>query len=96
VHESTRYKVLGRTLSNCEQRKPLHRSTVNLLLHKYGEKARLHVAVHPHMLRPACGFALADQGAETLLMQDYLRHRNIQHSVRYAATNPAQYEKLWR
>jgi site-specific recombinase XerD len=61
--------VFGRSLSHCEQRKPLHRSTVNLLLHKYGEKARLHVAVHPHMLRPACGFALADQGAETLLMQ---------------------------
>jgi type 1 fimbriae regulatory protein FimB len=29
-------------------------------------------------------------------MQVYLRHRNIQHSVRYAATNPAKYEKLWR
>ena len=61
VRESARYKVLGRSLSNCEQRKPLHRSTVILLLHKYGEKARLPVAVHPHMLRHACGFALADQ-----------------------------------
>lgn len=60
VHESTRYKVLGRSFSHCEQRKPLHRSTVNLLLHKYGEKARLPVAFNPHILRPACGFALAD------------------------------------
>jgi type 1 fimbriae regulatory protein FimB len=85
---------LGRTLSHCEQRKHLHRSTVILLLHKYGEKARLPVAVNPHILRPACGYALADQGEETLLMQVYLRHRNIQHSVRYAATNPAKYEKL--
>ena len=95
MHESPRYKVLGRSLSHCEQRKPLHRSTVNLLLHKYGEKARLPVAVNPHILRFAYGFAPAKQGADTQVIQVYLRHRNIQHSVRYAATtNPAQYEKL--
>jgi type 1 fimbriae regulatory protein FimB len=89
-------KVLGRSFFLSERRKPLHRSTVNLLLHKYGEKARLPVAVHPHMLRHACGFALADQGADTRLIQDYLGHRNIQHTVRYTATNPARFEKLWR
>jgi type 1 fimbriae regulatory protein FimB len=25
-----------------------------------------------------------------------LGHRNIQHTVRYTATNPARFEKLWR
>jgi type 1 fimbriae regulatory protein FimB len=64
--ERTRMKAPERTFFLSEQRKPLHRSTVNLLLHKYGEKAKLPVAVHPHMLRHACGFALADQGAATL------------------------------
>jgi type 1 fimbriae regulatory protein FimB len=59
-----------------EQRKPLHRSTVNLALRKYGELAKLSVTVHPHMLRHACGFALADLGADTRLIQDYLGHRN--------------------
>jgi len=54
------------------------------------------VAVHPHMLRNACGFALADQGADTRRIQDYLGHRNIQHTVRYTATNTARFEKLWR
>jgi type 1 fimbriae regulatory protein FimB len=76
--------------------KPLHRSTVNLALRKYGEKAKLPLAVHPHNLRHACGFAFADQGAITRLIQDYLRNRNIQHTVRYTATNPASFEKLWR
>jgi len=52
--------------------------------------------VHPHMLRHACGYALADQGADTRLIQDYLGHRSIQHIVRYTATNPARFEKLWR
>ena len=94
--ERTRMKAPGRTFFLSEQRKPLHCSTVNLLLHKYGEKARLPVAVPPHMLSHACGFALADQGADTRLIQDYLGHRNIQHIVRYTATNPARLEKLWR
>jgi type 1 fimbriae regulatory protein FimB len=47
-------------------------------------------------LRHACGFALADQGADSQLIQDYLGHRNIQHPVRYTATNPARFERLWR
>ena len=94
--ERARMKAPGRAFFLSEQRRPMHRSTVNLLLRKYGEKARLPVAVHPHMLRHACGFALADQGADTRLIQDYLGHRNIQHTVRYTATNPARFEKLWR
>ena len=94
--ERARMKAPGRSFFLSEQRKPLNRSTVNLALRKYGEKARLPVAVHPHMLRHACGFALADQGADTRLIQDYLGHRNIQHTVRYTATNPARFEKLWR
>lgn len=40
-----------------------------------GRLAGLPVAGHPHMLRHVCGFALADQGADTRRMQDYLGHR---------------------
>lgn len=46
-------KAPGRSFFLSEQRKPLHRSTVILALRKYGEKAKLPVAVHPHMLRHA-------------------------------------------
>jgi len=48
------------------------------------------------MLRHAYGFVLADQGADTRLIQDYLGHRNIQHTIRYTATNPTRFERLWR
>jgi type 1 fimbriae regulatory protein FimB len=48
------------------------------------------------MLRHACGYALADQGADTRPIQDCLGHRNIQHAARYTAANPARFEKLWR
>src|SRR3954470_19861855 len=58
--------------------------------------ASLPFAAHPHMLRHACGYALADQGADTRLIQDFLGHRKIEHTVKYTATNPARFERLWR
>ena len=78
-----------------ERRKPLDRRTAWVAIRKYGKMAGLPLPAHPHMLRHACGFALADQGADTRLIQDYLGHRNIQHTVRYTATNPARFERLW-
>ncbi|WP_303646308.1 tyrosine-type recombinase/integrase [Acidithiobacillus concretivorus] len=74
----------------------ISRKTFWALLRRYGEEAGLSLPPHPHMLRHACGFALADQGADTRLIQDYLGHRNIQHTVRYTATNAQRFEKLWR
>jgi type 1 fimbriae regulatory protein FimB len=79
-----------------ERHRPLSRKTVWVMIRAYGKKAGLPLPVHPHMLRHACGFALADQGADTRLIQDYLGHRNIQHTVRYTATNPARFARLWR
>ena len=79
-----------------ERRLPLSRKTAWVAIRAYGEKAGLPLDVHPHMLRHACGFALADQGADTRLIQDFLGHRNIMHTVIYTATNPARFEKLWR
>src|SRR5450631_2090736 len=96
LRERARMKPTGKTFFVSEQRKPLHRSTVNLALREYSAAASLPLLAHPHMLRHACGFALADQGADTRLIQDYLGHRNIQHTVKYTATNPARFEKLWR
>jgi type 1 fimbriae regulatory protein FimB len=96
LKERAKMKPTGKAFFVSEQRRPLHRSTVNLALQKYSAAAFLPLLAHPHMLRHACGFALADQGADTRLIQDYLGHRNIQHTVRYTATNPARFEKLWR
>lgn len=94
--ERKRLKPEGDAFFVSERRQALSRKTAWLAIRSYGEKAGLPVSAHPHMLRHACGFALADQGADTRLIQDYLGHRNIQHTVMYTATNPARFEKLWR
>src|SRR5262245_42526204 len=79
-----------------ERRKPLSRKTAWVMIRDYGRDADLPTDAHPHILRHACGFAPADQGADMRLIQDYLGHRNMQHTVRYTATNPARFERLWR
>jgi type 1 fimbriae regulatory protein FimB len=76
--------------------RPLSRKTAWLMIRAYGRRAGLAVDAHPYMLRHACGYTLADQGADMRLIQDYLGHRNMQHTVRYPATNPARFARLWR
>ncbi len=51
---------------------------------------------HPHMLRHACGFALANKGHDTRALQAYLGHRNIQHMVRYIELSPTRFKDFWR
>ena len=51
--------------------------------------------VHPHMLRHACGFKLANDGHDTRALQDYLGHRQIQHTVRYTEMAAARFSGFW-
>ncbi|EGK9149264.1 tyrosine-type recombinase/integrase [Salmonella enterica] len=75
---------------------PLSRQRIYNMIQRLGEKAGLSLCSHPHMLRHACGFALADRGIDTRLIQDYLGHRNIRHTVRYTASNAERFEGVWR
>ena len=56
---------------------------------RLGAIATFSFAVHPHMLRHACGYQLTNKGADTKALQGYLGHKNIQHSVKYARAFPA-------
>jgi integrase len=53
-------------------------------------------AAHPHMLRHACGYALANRGHDTRALHAYLGHRNIQHTVRYSELAPTRFKDFWR
>jgi integrase len=58
--------------------------------------AKLGFKAHPHMLRHACGYALANKGHDTRALQAYLGHRNIQHTVRYTEISPTRFKDFWR
>jgi type 1 fimbriae regulatory protein FimB/type 1 fimbriae regulatory protein FimE len=61
-----------------------------------GEAAKLGFKGHPHMLRHACGYALANKGHDTRALQAYLGHKNIQHMVRYTELSPTRFKDFWR
>jgi len=65
------------------------------MIERAGVEARLSFKAHPHMLRHACGYALANKGHDTRALQADLGHRNIQH-VRYTELSPARFKDFWR
>ena len=79
-----------------ERKGPLTTSTVRKLITRAGDKANIDFPVHPHMLRHACGFKLANEGQDTRALQHYLGHKNIQHTVRYTELSSKRFDKFWK
>jgi integrase len=75
---------------------PFTSDAVNRLIKRIGERAGFDFPVHAHMLRHACGYALANAGHETRAIQDWLGHRSIQHRVRYTELTPTRFRDFWR
>jgi site-specific recombinase XerD len=78
------------------ERGPLTRQAVNYLVTQTGKRAKLKFAVNPHMLRHSTGYFLANKGYDTRLIQDYLGHKNIMHTVKYTRTAAHRFEGMWR
>ena len=74
---------------------PLSRQQFYQIISASGDQAGLPLEIHPHMLRHSCGFALANMGIDTRLIQDYLGHRNIRHTVWYTASNAGRFYGIW-
>jgi site-specific recombinase XerD len=66
------------------------------MVERAGTEAKLGFKAHPHMLRHACGYALANKGHDTRALQAYLGHKNIQHTVRYTELSPTRFKDFWR
>lgn len=75
---------------------PLTTSAIRKLVARAGELAGLGFPVHPHMLRHAAGYKLANDGHDTRAIQHYLGHKNIQHTVRYTELRPDRFKDFWR
>jgi integrase len=78
-----------------ERKAPLSPRSIRAIVARAGELAGLPFVPHPHQLRHACGYYLAAHGHDTRAIQDYLGHKNIQHTVRYTAMAPHRFETFW-
>ncbi len=79
-----------------ERKGPLTPDTVRKLIARAGTAAGLGFPIHPHMLRHACGYKLANEGHDTRAIQHYLGHKNIQHTVRYTELSPTRFKDFWK
>ena len=66
------------------------------MIARLGVAAGFDARLHPHMLRHACGYKLANDGVDTRSLQAYLGHKNIQHTVRYTELSPTRFKNFWR
>ncbi len=81
----------------CSERgTPLSSDAFRKIIARAGREGGITFAVHPHMLRHACGYKLAQAGQDTRAIQDYLGHRNIQHTVRYTQLSSERFRDFWR
>jgi integrase len=83
-------------LFSSERGGPMTAKSFGTLFTRLGERARMPFPIFPHMLRHACGYALANAGHDTRALQAWLGHKNIQHTVRYTELAPDRFKNFWR
>jgi site-specific recombinase XerD len=65
------------------------------MIERTAAAAGLELKVHPHMLRHACGYALANKGHDTRAIQGWLGHRSITSTAVYTALAPNRFKDFW-
>jgi len=86
----------SRYVFNTERNGPVTRAWFLKMIHRTGELAKLPFPIHPHMLRHACGFKLANDGVDTRALQHFMGHRNIMHTVRYTELRSDRFNHFWK
>jgi type 1 fimbriae regulatory protein FimB/type 1 fimbriae regulatory protein FimE len=66
------------------------------MLTKLGVETQIEVPTHPHMLRHATGYKLANEGKDTRSLQHYMGHRNIQSTVIYTDMDANRFNQWWK
>src|SRR5215218_9748709 len=85
----------SRYVFTTERRAPMSPAGFRKMLARTGEAAAFPFLVHPHMLRHACGYKLANDGQDTRAVQHYLGHKNIQHTVHYTELAADRLKSFW-
>ena len=91
-----RRDTTGPYVFTSERSAPFTPEALNRHIKRLGAKTSIGFPVHAHMLRHACGYALANKGHNTRLIQDYLGHKAIQHTVRYTELSPVKFKEFCR
>lgn len=76
------------------ERGPVSVAWFQRMLQRVGSEAGL-PNVHPHQLRHAAGFALADKGRDLREIQLHLGHKAISNTTQYVELRPGRLDRIW-
>ena len=85
----------GRFVFMTERKAPMTRRGFHNVVALAGVAAKFAFPVHPHMLRHATGYKLANDGQDTRALQHYLGHKNIMHTVGYTELASDRFRHFW-
>lgn len=85
----------SRFLFLSERGAPMTAEGFRKMVRRAGEAAKLPFTVHPHMIRHACGYKLANDGKDTRAIQLYMGHKNIQNTVGYTQLAAGRFKDFW-
>ncbi len=86
----------SRFLFLSERGAPMTAEGFRKLIRRAGEATKFPFSIHPHMIRHACGYKLANDGKDTRAIQLYMGHRNIQNTVGYTQLSAGRFKDFWR
>lgn len=81
----------SRFVFSSERGGPMSERTVHRIVADAGEAASITFPVHPHMLRHAKGYQLANRGVDTRAIQAFLGHRRIESTTIYTALDASRF-----
>ena len=90
-----REDAAGRFVFMTERGAPMTPAGFRKFISRVAVAAKFPFGVHPHMLRHATGYKLANDGRDTRALQHYLGHKNIMHTVRYTELSPERFKHFW-
>ncbi len=79
-----------------ERGAPMTTAGFRKLFARLGVAADIPFSIHPHMLRHATGYKLANDAQDTRAIQLYLGHKNIQNTTVYTELSPERFKSFWR
>jgi site-specific recombinase XerD len=79
-----------------ERGSPFTTAGFGRIIQRAAPGAGLELKAHPHMLRQACGCALANKGHDTRAIRGWLGPRSITSTAVYTELAPNRFKDFWR
>jgi integrase len=75
-----------------ERGSPFTREGFQRIVERAGEAAGFDFGVHPHMLRHACGYRLANEGKDAFGIQGWMGHQSLSMTKEYVALSADRFK----